>query len=58
MDETEYLMSSPTMVARLEQARIDIREGKGIKIDLKHLWDDDAAHFQSNSNNDRSNNED
>lgn len=38
VDETEYLMSSPAMVARIEQAEKDIKDGKGVKVDLNNLW--------------------
>jgi PHD/YefM family antitoxin component YafN of YafNO toxin-antitoxin module len=38
LDETEYLMSSPTIVARLEQSEKDIEAGKGVKVDVKNLW--------------------
>lgn len=37
-DETEYIMSSPAMVARLEQGEKDIKAGKGVKVDLNNLW--------------------
>ncbi len=37
MDETEYLMSSPAMVARIEQSEKDIQAGKGVKLDLNNL---------------------
>jgi hypothetical protein len=46
MDETEYIMSSPAMVRRLEQSMNDIKEGKGIKIDLDKLWGDESDDFK------------
>ncbi len=36
-DETEYLMSPPTMVARIEQSEKDIKAGKGVKVDITYL---------------------
>lgn len=38
IDETEYIMSSPTMVARIEQSEKDTAAGKGVKVDLNNLW--------------------
>lgn len=38
VDETEYLMSSPAMVARIEQGEKDIQAGKGVKVDPNNLW--------------------
>ncbi|HEY9196791.1 MAG TPA: DUF2683 family protein [Mucilaginibacter sp.] len=38
VDETEYLMSSPAMVAKIDEARNEARQGKGTKIDTKDLW--------------------
>lgn len=38
IDETEYLMSSPAMVARIEQSEKDIQAGKGINVDFNNLW--------------------
>jgi hypothetical protein len=38
IDETEYLMSSPVMVDRIEQGEKDIQAGKGVKVDLNDLW--------------------
>jgi len=35
--ETEYLMSSPAMVARIEQGEKDIQAGKGVKADPNNL---------------------
>lgn len=37
MDETEYLNSSPANKARLDQAIEEIKQGKGIEIDLDTL---------------------
>ncbi|MEX8546618.1 MAG: DUF2683 family protein [Mucilaginibacter sp.] len=38
MDETEYLLSSPNMVDRIEQSEKDLQAGKGVKVDLNNLW--------------------
>jgi PHD/YefM family antitoxin component YafN of YafNO toxin-antitoxin module len=38
MDETERLMSKPELVKKVREARKEIREGKGVKIDAKDLW--------------------
>lgn len=38
VDETEYIKSSPAMVARIEQSEKDIKAGKGIKVDINNLW--------------------
>ncbi len=37
MDETEYLNSSPANKARLDQAIEEIKQGKGIEIDIDTL---------------------
>ncbi len=38
LDETEYIMSSQAMVARIEQGEKDIQAGKGVKVDINNLW--------------------
>ncbi|RYE22308.1 MAG: hypothetical protein EOP42_24615 [Sphingobacteriaceae bacterium] len=38
VDETEYIMSSPNMVTRIEQSEVDFENGKGAKVDLNKLW--------------------
>lgn len=38
VDETEYIMSSPNMVARIEQSEVDFENSKGVKVDLNNLW--------------------
>jgi hypothetical protein len=38
MDETEYLMSSPTMVDILRQGDEDIKNGKGKVVTLDEIW--------------------
>ena len=38
LDETEYINSSPEMVARIKQAEKDIAAGKGVKVDINNLW--------------------
>lgn len=38
MDETEYLKSSPSNAARLNQAIDDLNQGKGVQVDLKTLF--------------------
>lgn len=38
MDETEYLMSSPTMVEILRQGEEDIKNGRGRVVKLEDLW--------------------
>lgn len=37
-DETEYLAASPVMIERIDAARKEAKEGKGVKIDTKDLW--------------------
>ncbi len=37
MDETEYLNSSPVNKARLDQAIEEIKQGKGVEIDIDTL---------------------
>jgi len=38
MDETERLMSNPELVKKVREARKELREGKGVKMDVKDLW--------------------
>lgn len=38
VDETDYIVSSPAMVARIEQGEKDVKDGKGIKVDVNNLW--------------------
>ena len=38
LDETEYINSSPEMVARINDAEKDIATGKGVKVDINNLW--------------------
>ena len=37
-DDTDYLMESPKMVQRIQEARQEIRDGKGVRIDIEDLW--------------------
>ncbi|WP_455625867.1 DUF2683 family protein [Parabacteroides sp.] len=36
--ETEYIMSSPKLVKRIKEGEKEIREGKGVKINISDLW--------------------
>jgi len=38
VDETDYIMSSPAMISRIEQSDKDIEADKGVKIDVNNLW--------------------
>ena len=38
MDETQRIMSNPAMMKKLKDARKEIKEGKGVKMDVKNLW--------------------
>ena len=38
MDETERLISNPELVKKVREARKEIKEGKGVKMDVKDLW--------------------
>ena len=38
VDETERLMASPELVKKVREARKEIKEGKGVKMDVKDLW--------------------
>ena len=37
-DETERLMANPELVKKIREARQEIKEGKGVKMDAKDLW--------------------
>ena len=37
-DETERILSNPAMVKRLEESRKQIKEGKGMKVNLDDIW--------------------
>ena len=37
-DETERLLSKPELVKKVREARKEIKEGKGVKMDVKNLW--------------------
>jgi hypothetical protein len=36
--ETERILSNPVMVKRLEKSRKQIKDGKGVKIELDDVW--------------------
>ncbi|RYY19828.1 MAG: hypothetical protein EOP41_09495 [Sphingobacteriaceae bacterium] len=38
IDDTEYIISSPNMIARIEQSKSNLENGKGVKVDLNNLW--------------------
>ena len=38
MDETDYITSSPVMVQRLNEAKVQKERGEGIKITLDDIW--------------------
>lgn len=38
IDETERLLSNPELAGEIRQSRKDIKEGKGVKMDVKDLW--------------------
>ena len=38
MDETEYLMSSPTMAEIIRQGQEDIKNGRGEVVNVEDLW--------------------
>lgn len=38
MDETEHLLSSPTMAEVLRQGKKDLQQGKGKVVKLDELW--------------------
>jgi hypothetical protein len=37
-DETERLMANPELVKKIREARQEIKEGKGVKMDARDLW--------------------
>lgn len=37
-DETERLMANPELVIKLREARQEIKDGKGVKMDVNNLW--------------------
>ena len=37
-DEMERLIANPELVKKVKEARKEIREGKGVKMDVKDLW--------------------
>ena len=37
-DETDRLMANPELVKKVREARKEIKEGKGVKMDVKDLW--------------------
>ena len=37
-DETDRLLSNPELVRKVRESRNEIREGKGVKMDIKDLW--------------------
>jgi len=37
-DETARLMSNPELVKKVREARKEIKDGKGVKMDVKDLW--------------------
>lgn len=37
-DETDRLTSKPEMVKKVREARKEIKEGKGVKVNIKDLW--------------------
>ena len=37
-DETARILSNPGMVKKLKESRREIKEGKGVKMDVKGLW--------------------
>lgn len=37
-DETARLVSNPDLVKKIRAARQEIKEGKGVKMDVKDLW--------------------
>lgn len=38
IDETQRLMSNPELVEKIREARKEIKDGKGVKLDVKDLW--------------------
>ena len=37
-DETERLMSKPELVKKVREAQLEIKDGKGVKMDVKNIW--------------------
>jgi len=37
-DETDRLMANPEFVKKVRDARKEIKEGKGVKMEVKDLW--------------------
>ena len=37
-DETARLMSNPELVKKVREAKKEIKDGKGVKMDVKDLW--------------------
>jgi 2-oxo-4-hydroxy-4-carboxy--5-ureidoimidazoline (OHCU) decarboxylase len=37
-DETERIRSHPDLARKVKEAREEIKEGKGVKMDVKNLW--------------------
>jgi len=37
-DETERIMANPELVEKIREARREIKEGKGVKVDIKDIW--------------------
>ena len=38
MDETDRLIANPDLVKKVREARKEIKEGKGVKMEVKDLW--------------------
>ena len=38
IDETSLILSNPELTQKIRDARKEIKEGKGVKVDLKDLW--------------------
>ena len=37
-DETSLILSDPELAKKIKDARSEIKDGKGIKVDIKDLW--------------------
>ena len=37
-DETERILANPELAKKIREARKEIKEGKGVKLDVKDLW--------------------
>jgi hypothetical protein len=44
MDETDRLMSNPELVKKVRDARREIKEGKGVKMDVKSMNSPGVGH--------------